>query len=352
MNGNTLKREEIASVIEGKGCASRIPLMLHFWINPDVFIGQQGLYKQLLDEYPCDVNTIHINLPRVFDAPADEPNYRWMNIDNPFPPDMPLDAITAIEDWGELNAILEDFPDPHSPHLMPEIIPSDDGRYRLVRWWNWMFERFWSLRGMEDALCDLYESPQEVHRLFRALTDFYKVVATRAKNELNADGFFVSDDIGTQTGPFFSTELFREFFKPYYKELIDHCHDLGMHFWLHTCGNVLPFIPEFLEMGLDVLHPIQKYTMDEVEVAQKYGGDLCVWAGFDVQQTIPYGTVEEVRQEVRFMIDTYARPDGRMILAMGNNITQDTPYESLSALFDEAMVYGKKKCSDFIDKQK
>ena len=70
--------------------------------------------------------------------------------------------------------------------------------------------------------------------------------------------------------------------------------------------------------------------MQEREIAEKFGGQLCFWAGFDVQQIIPYGTPEEVREEVRFMIDTYYRPEGRLILAAGNNMTPDTPPESAS----------------------
>ena len=96
-----------------------------------------------------------------------------------------------------------------------------------------------------------------------------------------------------------------------------------------------------------MLHPIQKYTMDEREVAQKYGKDLCIWAGFDVQRIIPYGTPEDVRREVRFLLDTYARPEGRLILAAGNNMTPDTPMESLEALLDEALRYGEEVCKRF-----
>ena len=75
----------------------------------------------------------------------------------------------------------------------------------------------------------------------------------------------------SQTAPFFSPKIFREFFKPYYQELVAYAHELGMHFWLHCCGNILAFLPDLIEIGVDVLHPIQKYTMDEREVAQKYG---------------------------------------------------------------------------------
>lgn len=339
-----LSREEIKRVIEGKGAARRIPLAVQLWIDPHIYGERTAECRQILESYPCDIERISFAIPAVFDAPADDPAYRWLNYDNPFPPNMPLDAVSAIDDWGKLDAILADFPDPHYPGLIPAGVPAKHEVYRVGHWWYWLFERFWSLRGMENALCDFYEHPDEVHRLFRALTDFYKVMIERGKAAWDLDGIWTSDDIGTQTGPFFSLDIFREFFKPYYKELIDHTHRLGMHFWMHCCGNILPFIPDLIEIGLDVLHPIQKYTMDEKEVAEKYGKDLCIWAGFDVQRIIPYGTPEDVRQEVRFMLDTYYRPEGRLIMAAGNNMTGDTPLESLKALLDETTQYGIKLC--------
>jgi uroporphyrinogen-III decarboxylase len=116
-----------------------------------------------------------------------------------------------------------------------------------------------------------------------------------------------------------------------------------MHAWLHSCGNIEKLLPRFIEMGLDVIHPIQKYAMDETAVIHAYGGKIAFWAGFDVQRIIPYGTPDEVRREVRHLMDTYARPDGRFLLTAGNGITPDTPLESLCALFEESHAYGKTK---------
>ena len=92
---------------------------------------------------------------------------------------------------------------------------------------------------------------------------------------------------------------------------------------------------DFIEIGLDVIHPIQKYTMDEKQIVRKYGGRICFLAGFDVQNIIPYGTPEDVRAEVRFLIDTFSRPDGRFMITMGNGSTNDWKKESLQALYDE-----------------
>jgi uroporphyrinogen-III decarboxylase len=251
------------------------------------------------------------------------------------------DAKGAISDWSQIDGVLKHFPDPHYKKALPPAPVSDDGRYRIGAWWFCLFERHWQLRGMTNALMDYYTDPDSVHRLFRKLTDFYLVWLERASREQRCDAIMTSDDIGTQTGPFFSVEIVREFFKPYYKELIDRAHSLGMHFWLHACGCIEKFLPELVELGLDVIHPIQKYTMDERKIAREFGGKITFWAGFDVQRIIPWGSPDEVRREVRFMLDTYARPEGRLIFTAGNGVNGDCTLESLQALFDEAFTYGE-----------
>lgn len=346
MDFKPLSREELKSVIEGKSIAKRVPSVVHFWTNQEVFGDNKDKAISLLNKYPNDVLSISINTPDTFYAPDDDPSYRWSNYDDPYVgQDVAIDSQIVINDWEQLDGILADFPNPNYKGMFKEAV-EDDGRYRLGFWWHCLFERFWKLRGMTNSLMDFYTDPEEIHRLMRSITDFYKIMIKRAKNELNLDGIFTSDDIGTQTGPFFSPEIFREFFKPYYKELIDTAHSVGIHFWLHTCGNIEIFIPDFIEIGLDVLHPIQKYTMEEKRIAEKYGNDICIWAGFDVQRIIPWGTPEEVRNEVRFMMDTYFRPEGKFMITAGNAITSDCKPESLEALLDEAYHYGIKKVSE------
>lgn len=343
MNFIPLTKKELISVIEGKSITNRIPMMIQFWSNSETFGVDKEEVDILFKKYPCDVHSIDIRMPDIFKAPEDDPNYRWLNYSNPFEDKkLAFDAHEAISEWSQLDDILANFPDANYTGMFPGN-QINDGRYRVGQWWCCFFERHWTMRGMSNALMDFYTDTESVHRLYRALTDFYMRVMERAKYELNLDGMFTSDDIGTQHGPFFSSAIFNEFFKPYYKELIDKAHSLGMHFWLHTCGNIELFLPDFVEIGLDVIHPIQKYTMEEKMIAQRFGKDICIWAGFDVQQVIPWGTPEEVRQEVRFMIDTYYRSEGRLMITAGNGITSDCKIESMKALLDETYNYGLEK---------
>jgi uroporphyrinogen decarboxylase len=187
---------------------------------------------------------------------------------------------------------------------------------------------------------DYYPNPDEVHRLYRLLTDLYKRIIIRVDEELSADAVYCTDDLGTQTRPFLSFKIFDTFFAPYYPELVETVHCLGMHFWLHTCGNVEQLLPKLIELSVDVLHPVQKYVMDGRQIAAVYGGQIAFRVGFDVQQVIPFGSPDEVRQEVRHLLDTFFRPDGRLLFTMGNGVTGDTPLASLEVLFEEVFTCG------------
>ncbi len=339
VDATPLTRDEVADVIAGRGAARRVPLAISMWVHPESFGERRAAVEAILARYPQDVQFIQLGTPAVYQAPADEPEYRWVSYDAPpVASSGGLDAQVAIDDWAKLDDILAHFPDPASPHLLPNK-PAPDGRYRLGHWWFCFFERHWELRGMEQALTDYYDYPDQVHRLFSALTDFYCGAMTRAHEALGLDGIFTSDDLGAQAGPMFSPAVFREFFTPYYRRMIDHAHALGLHFWLHACGNIAPFLGDFIDLGLDVLHPIQKYTMDERAIAAAADGRLTFWAGLDVQQVIPWGTPDDVRREVRFLVDTFGRPTGRLILGAGNGINEDCPLASLEALLDEGLRY-------------
>ena len=134
--------------------------------------------------------------------------------------------------------------------------------------------------------------------------------------------------------------VFDELLKPYYSKVGQILKKNKMHFWLHSCGNNTDLLPSLIESGLDMFHPVQKHTMDEKQVAKQFGDKLGFWAGFDVQHTLREATPDKVREEVRFLIDTFDRPEGGMCIAAGNGIVNGTPFENIEAFLEEAIVYG------------
>lgn len=326
-----LSKQEVKNVIDRKDNPSHVPTIFTIWPpplykNPNILKAVRALLK-----YPGDISVY-------YSASYIKPLLRGNNviIFDKAKSESAIDQRIELDDYADLDKFLARIKDPDKVVFQP-MPPTK--KYRLAMFWNCLFENLWQIRGMENALTDMYLYPDEVHKIFRAITDFYKRLIVRARKEAKCDGFFASDDLGHQTGPFFSAEMFREFFYPYYKELIDTAHENGMHFWLHTCGNITDFIPMFVELGLDVIHPIQKYAMDEVEVFEKFKGQICFLYGFDVQQIIPYGTENDVRREVHRVYDLFSQQQGGFIFTQGNGITPNCPIKSYKALLQESHSY-------------
>ncbi len=339
-----LSLEEFRSFIRGNPKAPRIPLLIHSWVNPRSFKELQEKVEEILASYPEDVQLCPFMMPSVFrDEIETAPQYSWLQIEKPAGFDaLPRDERIVLPDWNNLDEVLENFPDPESECLFTWYNPPD-GRYRLAKWFYCLFERHWQLRGMQNALLDYYDYPEQVHKLFSSVTKFYCRIIERAGTEQKCHGVWTSDDLGTKNGPFFSREIFLEFYKPYYRKLADAAHRNGMEFWLHTCGDIELFLPDYLEIGVDVIHPIRKFAMDGEKVVSRFGGKISFLAGLDVQQALPWGTPEEVRSELRWMVDTFLdRKQGKMIISAGNKIKKDCPLENLKTFFEESINYGAK----------
>ncbi|MFN2303283.1 MAG: uroporphyrinogen decarboxylase family protein, partial [Anaerolineales bacterium] len=215
-----------------------------------------------------------------------------------------------------------------------------ENSYVLFCWWRLFFERPWELRGMSELLMDYYIYPQNIHKLYDALSTLYEGYLLRAIREIQPDGFWTSDDLGHQTQPFLRPNTFHEFLFPYYQRIGNVLKPHGIHWWLHSCGNNTPLLDDLIEAGVTVFHPVQKGTMNESEVAEKYGDRITFLAGFDVQHILQEATPDEVRAEVRWIIDTFDQPKGGMAIAAGNGIVSGTPIENIHAFLDEAVKYG------------
>ena len=255
------------------------------------------------------------------------------------------DSSARFRDWGDLPAFLEHLPNTDAPGLFDDAKRAAEqaraeGKYVLMHHWSLMYERIWNFRGMETLLMDYYDYPDEVHALNRAVADTEKKLLMRAIREVQPDGYMISDDLGTQNALMMSPATFREFIKPYYSEIWGICREHNIDTWLHTCGNVSEIIGDLIECGLNVLHPLQKHTMDWDEVAATWKGKIAFWVGMDVQNTLINGTPEEVRREVRLMRDTFDSPAGGFLYAAGNGIVGGTPLENIEAYLDECLIYG------------
>jgi len=200
------------------------------------------------------------------------------------------------------------------------------------------------LRGFEQIMLDMAANPDIAEYLFQRITEFYLEYARRTF-EAAGDGidvFMMGDDFGTQAGMFMSVEMWRKFLRPGFKSFIDQAKRYGYKVAHHTCGSIKPIIPDLIECGLDILNPLQPeaFDMDLAGIKKHFGDRICFHGSISIQQTLPFGTPQDVGDEVRRRIETLA-PGGGFIFCTAHNIQADTPLENIEALFEAYHQYGR-----------
>jgi uroporphyrinogen decarboxylase len=332
---DSLSRAEVIKAIERQK-PSRIPLVRAKWWGEGLET-QYGDRLREFDRYPEDVAWVFLESP----VEPEQMGLSWK-----WDASGGHDAVCVLDEWSKLDEFIAKLPQPETDarldalHAKAEQAHQND-QYLLFGWWRLFFEKPWSLRGMQNLMVDYYAAPDNVHRLHTALCEVYCAYIRYAQAHFRPDGFWTSDDLGHQTGPMMSPKIFHQFLYPYYQRVGETLRQTNMHFWLHSCGDNTLLLPDLIDAGVTVFHPVQKHTMDEKAVAAQFGDHLTFLAGLDVQHTLQEKTPEGVREEVRFLIDTFDRPDGGMCLAAGNGIVAGTPFENIAAFLDEAVHYGK-----------
>ena len=268
-----------------------------------------------------------------WNAPAADPDYRWAFGGKTEPVGTACDSCPVIEDWSELDGFILEYPDPNYPAAVDSIISARNqhpDRYILAGWHCFFHQYLEYLRGIENILIDLYDERDKVFILLDRVMEFYKVWIPRVA-EAGADGVWGCDDLGTQRGLFISPGMFREIYLPYYIELGELLHAYNLDYWLHTCGCISDLLDDFIECGINVLNPIQAGVMNDREIMENYHGKIAFWIGMDMQ-ILPFASPGEVRSSVLDRVNTFYRPEGGLLVGMGNALTVDVPTENLYAL--------------------
>jgi len=201
-----------------------------------------------------------------------------------------------------------------------------------------VFETAWYLVGLEKLLMDMMMQAEYVDPLLDRIMEVNLAIG-KELIAMGADMIWAGDDFGSQNGMLISPDLWRQYFKPRIKYMFDEFRKVNPDIIIawHTCGSVLPIITELIEIGLDVLNPIQPLAagMKADYLKETYGDRLLFFGGFDIQQLMPAGTPEEIRAEVRRLKRVFGK-DGGFIIAPAHNIQDDTSVENILAFFDEA----------------
>lgn len=200
------------------------------------------------------------------------------------------------------------------------------------------FARF--IRGTEEFFVDLALEPKKAEILLDKVNNlaisFFEKAMVKVKDLV--DGVYLGDDFGTQNGLVISPEMWRKYIKPRYKKLISIIKSYGLKYCHHSCGGIKPIIPDMIELGVDVLNPIQPRAtgMDPAILGEEFGKDIAFYGGIDEQRTLPCGTVEDIKNEVLQRMQTLGKYNG-YIVAPSHAFQPDTPIENIIAVYETVL---------------
>jgi len=201
-----------------------------------------------------------------------------------------------------------------------------------------VFHIYSQVCGFENSLMLLSLKPEIAKAVIRNITDFWedylRKVLDAGKGQI--DIIENCNDFGTQRSLFISPQQFREFFRPALQRLYNVTKEYGAKVMQHSCGAVAPLIPDFIEMGADILNPIQVEAsgMEIAELVQNYGKDICFYGGIDTQQLMPHGPVERIQDSTRDLISLFGY-EGGLILSGSQGLLEDIPYDHAVAMLTE-----------------
>jgi uroporphyrinogen decarboxylase len=209
-----------------------------------------------------------------------------------------------------------------------------------------VYEMYWRLRGMEDALVDMVEAPELASAMFRRCADFSVRLSEEACKRYALDWLWTGDDVASQDAMMFSPQMWRKLVRPELKRVFDVGKRHGLPVAYHCCGALRPIIPDLIEMGLDVLNPVQASCpgMDPLDLKREFGSVLSFMGGVDTQYLLPLGTETEVRRATTRLLEEMTCDGGGYILAAAHSIPPETPDANIFAMYEEAGVSRQEIC--------
>jgi uroporphyrinogen decarboxylase len=233
------------------------------------------------------------------------------------------------------------FPDPHQPGRFDAAdarLRERGERYVLSAVWFTLFERLWMLRGFDRMLTDPYTDPSSFCRLRDRIVE-YNLAIIDQWVQRGVDAVFFSDDWGCQRGLLMNPDDWRRYYLPSYRRLFARVRAGGAHVWMHLCGNVAAILPDLIEIGLNVLNPVQPQAMDVRSLARRYGGRLCFNGGVDVQGTLVRGTPDDVKREVHELVALFGSNGGGYIGGTSHSVMPETPLDNVIAMYEAFLEY-------------
>ncbi len=227
-----------------------------------------------------------------------------------------------------------DFPDPRDPRAIGDIpgaIAQRPDCFRVFSIGFSLYERAWTLRGLEQFMMDFHDHPRFAHELLEAIGE-YNVAQVREALKYDIDAVYYGDDWGQQRGLQMGPKVWREFIRPVLARMYGVVREAGKYVMIHSCGDVDELFDDLIELGLSCFNPFQPEVMDVEALFRRYRGRLAFHGGLSTQRTLPYGTPDEVRAATRRLLEMGR--GGGYIFAPAHAVEGDVPLENMLAFIE------------------
>ena len=354
-------RENLNNLLTG-GVPEWIPFSLDIGSQPGlsspfarIFHLQTGGYEPA-EHFDTDVRCFSLtcefggDIPRALHAPlpADATFDEWGNAHWAGGEEGTTDRMVPAAGRAKTVADIERLPSPlinRRPDTS-RLKAWHEAGYPVFGYAGSIYEWSWWLRGMEQFLMDLVSEPAVAEAIITKVTGHTMRLAL-ASARLGIDVLCFYDDAGMQTGMQISPELWRRFIKPAWRRVLDavRVQTPAARFFLHSCGRINPIVPDIVELGFHILHPLQPECMDFERFHREFGDKIVLAASLSSQKILPFGTPDDIRREARRLAGIVGSKK-RTILMPSNVIQPETPWENVVAFAEEARALRTKDRSN------
>lgn len=221
------------------------------------------------------------------------------------------------------------FPDPRDKRFFANIetqINKYSDQWRIFMLGFSLYERAWTLRGMENLMMDFYENPKFVKELLNSIAD-YNIAQIKKALEYDIDAVYFGDDWGQQRGLQMGPGIWREFLFPVLERMYSTVRNAGKYVMIHSCGDVDELFDDLIDIGLNCFNPFQPEVMDVQALLSKYRGRLAFHGGLSTQKTLPYGSTDDVRRQTQELLQLGLK--GGYIFSPAHAVEGDVPIENM-----------------------